>query len=81
MAIATLAVMEIARFIASQPSPEQILAFHASPEVAERTYALIEAERNGALTEEGRHELDSYEAIEHIMIQAKAEAKRKLHPW
>ncbi len=78
MPIASQAIMEIARFITSQPTPEQILAFHASPEVAERAYSLIAAERAGTITEEERRELDSYEAIEHIIIQAKAEASKKL---
>lgn len=78
MPTASLAIMEIARFIASQPTSEQILAFHASTEVAERAYALIATERAGIITEEERHELDSYEVIEHIIIQAKAEASKKL---
>ncbi len=78
MLLESQAVMEIARFIPSQPSPEEILAFHASPEVAERAYELIAAERVGTITEEEQHELDSYEAIEHIMIHAKAEASKKL---
>jgi hypothetical protein len=72
------AIMEIARFFTSQPSPEQIVAFHASPEVADRLYALIALEKAGAIAEKGRRELDSYEAIEHIIIHTKAEARRKL---
>ncbi len=78
MPIESQAILEIARFIASQPSPDQILAFHSSPEVVQRAYSLIDAERNGTITEDERRELDSYEAIEHIMIQTKAEALRKL---
>ena len=41
MPIESDAVMQIARFFASQPTPEQILAYHASPEVADCAYALI----------------------------------------
>ncbi len=78
MPVESQAVIEIDRFIASQPTPEQILAFHASEAVADRAYALIAAERSGAITQEERRELDSYEAIEHIIIQAKAEASKKL---
>lgn len=78
MPVETQAVLEIAHFITSQPTPEQILAFHASQSVAERAYALIAAERAGTITDEERRELDSYEAIEHIIIQAKAEASKKL---
>lgn len=78
MSIESQAVMEIARLIASQPSPEQIIDFHASSEMAARAYALIAAERAGTISVDERRELDSYEAIEHIVIHAKAEARRKL---
>jgi hypothetical protein len=75
MAIETQAALEVARFIASHPSPERVIAFHLSPDVAERAYALIDAERVGTLTDEERQELESFLAIQHIMILAKAEAR------
>jgi hypothetical protein len=74
----TEAEREVARFLASQPSPEGIVAFHPSPEVATRMYALIEAERDRQLSEDERHELESYLAIEHLMRLVKAEAHRRL---
>lgn len=74
----TLAAVEIARFIASQPTPEQVIAFRPSTEVVERAYALIDAERERPLTEDEAHELEHYLAIQHIMILAKAEAHRQL---
>ena len=46
----TQAALEIARFIASQSSPEQVIAFRPSPAVIERAYALIDAERERSLT-------------------------------
>jgi len=64
----TDAEREVARFLASQPSPEAIVAFHSSPEVATRMYELIEAER----------ELETYFHIEHLMRLVKAEAYRRL---
>ncbi len=78
MAIESQAVMEIARFFASQPTPEQIMAFHASEEVNERIKVLLAAEKAGTIAPEERRELDGYEAIEHIIIHTKAEASRKL---
>jgi hypothetical protein len=74
MPIANQAILEVARFIASHPTPEQVIDFQASPAVHTRAYALIAAERDGTLTDDERHELDTYEAIQHIMTQAKAEA-------
>jgi hypothetical protein len=39
-------------------------------------YALIDAKREGHLSDEDRRELDSYLYIEHIMRLIKAEAQR-----
>jgi hypothetical protein len=74
----TDAEREVARFLASQPSPEAIVAFHSSPEVATRMYELIEAEREGPLSDEERRELETYFHIEHLMRLVKAEAYRRL---
>lgn len=78
MLLKTQAATEIARFLANHPTPEQIVAFHPSSEVAERAYELIHTERDGSLTEEERKELDSYQVIEYLMEMIKLEAHRKL---
>ena len=78
MPLKTQAATEIARFLANHPTPEQIVAFHPSPEVAERAYELIHTEREGALTEEERKELESYVVIEYLMELVKLEAHRQL---
>ncbi len=78
MLLKTQAATEIARFLAHHPTPEQIVAFHPSPEVAERAYELIRAERDDALTEEERHELESYLMIEYLMELVKLEAHQQL---
>jgi hypothetical protein len=78
MLLKTQAATEIARFLAHHPTPEQIVAFHPSPEVAERAYELIRAERDDALTEEERSELESYLMIEYLMELVKLEAHQQL---
>jgi hypothetical protein len=78
MLLKTQAATEIARFLAHHPTPEQIVAFHPSSEVAERAYELIRTEREGALTEEERQELESYVVIEYLMELIKLEAQRQL---
>lgn len=78
MPLTTQAATEVARFLANHPTPEQIIAFHPSPEVAERAYELIHTERDGSLTEEERQELDSYLVIEHLIELVKLEAQRQL---
>lgn len=78
MLLKTQAATEVARFLAHHPAPEQIVAFHPSPEVAERAYELIQTERGGSLTEEERSELESYLVIEYLMELVKLEAHQQL---
>ncbi len=78
MLLKTQAATEIARFLAHHPTPEQIVAFHPSPEVAERAYELIRAERDDSLSEEERQELESYLMIEYLMELVKLEAHQQL---
>jgi len=78
MAIEPPAALEIVRFLASGPTPEQIVAFHPSPTASERAYALIDAERAGTITEEEQAELDSSVYLEHMMRLIKAEARKRL---
>jgi len=78
MLLKTQAATEIAQFLAHHPTPEQIIAFHPSSEVAERAYELIDTDRDGSLTEAERKELDSYLVIEYIMELVKLEAHRQL---
>jgi hypothetical protein len=76
----TQAATEIARFLAYHPTPEQIVAFHPSAEVAERAYELIRTEREDVLTADERQELESYVVIEYLMELVKLEAQRQLRP-
>ena len=78
MLLKTQATTEIAQFLAHHPTPEPIVAFHPSPEVAERAYELIQAECDGSLNEEERHELESYVMIEYLMELVKLEAHQQL---
>ncbi len=78
MLLKTQAATEIAQFLANHPTPEQIVAFHPSSEVAERAYELIHTECDRSLTEEERKELESYLVIEYLMELVKLEAQRHL---
>jgi hypothetical protein len=71
-------VLEITQFLASSPPAEQIVAFHPSPQAAERAYALIEAERNETITAEERAELDTCVFVERMMRLIKAQAYSNL---
>ncbi len=78
MLLKTQAATELAQFLAHHPTPEQIVAFHPSSEVAERAYELIQTEREGLLTEEECKELEGYLVIEYLMELVKLEAQRQL---
>lgn len=78
LSLESQATVEVARFLVSGPTPEQIIAFHPSQEATDRAYALISADRNDTLTDEERAELDSYVDLEYMMRLIKAEAQRVL---
>ena len=80
MLLKTQAATEVARFLAHHPTPEQIVSFHPSSEIAERAYELIQSEREGELTADERQELESYMLIEYLMELVKLEAQRQLRP-
>jgi hypothetical protein len=64
----------ILSFIASGPTPEQLMAFRPTPEMQERLEALLEKSRSDTLTDLERQELEEYERIEHVVIMLKARA-------
>ncbi len=74
----TQAEREVARFLTRQPSAEEIINFRPSTAVAARANDLIASERAGQLSDDERHELDSYLYIEHLMRLLKVEARRRL---
>ena len=74
MPVETRAALEAARFLSLRPTPEQIIAFHPSSEVAARVYDLIAAEKAGTISEAEQQELESFMAIEHLMELVKVEA-------
>ncbi len=61
-------------FIASGPTPEQIISFQASQEVKERVANLIEREKTTGLLREEKSELENLLQLEHLMRLIKARA-------
>lgn len=62
-------------FLASGPTPEQIIAHKVSPAVQDRLEELLDKNREQLLTEEEEDELDTYEQVDHLMILLKARAR------
>lgn len=59
-------------FIASGPTPQQILDFRPTPAMQDRLRSLVDRARSGDLTPSEQAELDEYERIEHIIVMLKA---------
>ena len=77
-ATANPAYLELINFLAGGTTPEALIAFRPSSAVQQRLSSLIELEREGQLTEEDKQELADHLQLEHLMIMAKAQARRKL---
>ncbi len=69
---------EIADFILSSPSLEQLAAFHLSDTADQYVGALLEANRTRGLTPDERTALEDYSGLEHLMQVMKIRAYAKL---
>lgn len=69
---------EIADFITSQPTLEDIVTYRISQSQQERIDALLERNREGMLSLVERQEMEAYQVISHVMSLAKAKARLKL---
>jgi hypothetical protein len=78
MTVTSQAIIEVARFLAGSPTPEEIIAFHPSEEATERIYELIEAEKDGSISIEEQKELDRGVHFEYMIRLVKAEARKRL---
>ncbi|MEJ1932818.1 hypothetical protein WDZ92_21635 [Nostoc sp. NIES-2111] len=65
---------QIIALLASQPTPEQILAIRPSPEFQARVSDLLAQSKAGTLSAKGEGELERYLTIEHLVRMAKAHA-------
>jgi len=69
---------EVIDFIASGPTPAQIIAFKPSVAMQKRVDELLEKKREKDISEAEAREVEQYLMVEHIMRLAKARARQKL---
>lgn len=69
---------EVLEFLASTPTPEQIISLRPSEAVQQRMSYLLEQNRNGALAADEKAELDEMLRIDHFVTLLKARARHKL---
>jgi hypothetical protein len=68
---------EIADFLASSPSREQILGFHPSAKVQKRARLLLQKNNDGTITKDEQQEMDQFTYAEMLMRLIKAKARTK----
>ena len=66
------ALEEIADFLASGPSPDELLQFRPSPQTQARAVELLDKLKGCCLSAEERGELDQFEQAERLMRLVKA---------
>ena len=69
---------EILDFLASSPTPEQIVSFKTSEALNERLHYLLDQNGEGQLSAEERAELDEFLKIDHVFTMLKIRARKKL---
>jgi hypothetical protein len=69
---------DIILLLASQPTPEQILAIRPSPEFQARVSDLLAKSKAGTLSTKGEAELERYLTLEHLVRLAKTHALAQL---
>ena len=65
---------EVLTFLLSQPTPEQVIAFHASETAQERLRYLLDMNRQGTLGDKERAELDEASQMDHLIALLKIKA-------
>jgi hypothetical protein len=76
------ALEEIADFLASGPSPDELLQFRPSPRTQERAEELLDKLKDGCLSVNERAELDQLEQVERLMrfVKARIQAAKVRRP-
>jgi hypothetical protein len=69
---------EILDFLASTPTPEQIVEFHPSARLQLRLQHLLDRNRDETLTAEESAELDEFSRMNHLMSMLKIRARKRL---
>jgi hypothetical protein len=69
---------EITDFLASRPTPEEIIAYKPSEGLEHRALELLALNRDNRLSADERLELEDFRRIEHLMTILKAKARLKL---
>lgn len=70
---------EIIEFLASDPSPQEVIAYHVSARAQDRLQRLLALNTVGLLSSDEERELDELEKVEHIFVMLKAQVAAQIH--
>jgi hypothetical protein len=65
-------------FLASAPTPEEIVAYRLPHTLQEREHLLLDKFRSDLLSPEERLEMDEYSQIDHLLTLVQMQARLKL---
>ena len=74
---ATWLVDDVADFLASRPSREELIAYRPSSQAQERFSALLDRSKKGSLSAEEEWELNQFEHLEMLMQAVKARLRTR----
>lgn len=77
--LATIPASEIIEFLSSNPSPQEIINYHASEQVQMRLQRLLALNEAGMLSESEHLELDELQKLEHVIIMLKSRIAAQSH--
>lgn len=69
---------EITDFLATNPTPEEIIAYRLPDDLQNRAHQLLELNGEGQLTPEERDEMMDFVRVDNMMTLLKAKMKLKL---
>ncbi len=69
--MATATATEVIRFLSGNPTPREVLAYHASEQAQARLRRLLALNAAGLLAKVEECELDELQKIEHILVMLK----------
>jgi hypothetical protein len=80
MVIPNPAIQEVLDFLASDPSPEEIVALRPSSILSRWIEEMLEKNRTEGLTSLEEQEWERYQYLEHLVRMAKIKAYMELNP-
>jgi hypothetical protein len=72
---------ELIDFLASGPTPQQIIAHKIAPDIQARLEELLDKNREAGLTEAEAAEMNAFRQVNHVLIRLKASARRTLQSF